>query len=144
MANHDREQSFAKTALTLMADVGIAATPDNFELFYAYASGENPALSQVMTAFINARKSFTPEIVADLRLRCLSGARAAQMMDAMGGNIDLLIGNILGQLESSARDTADYKDTLSAATGMLVGERSPADVRKLVDGLIAATRAMEH
>jgi diguanylate cyclase len=97
-----------------------------------------------MTAFISAKKQFTPEIVADLRLRCLSGARAAQMMDAMGGNIDLLIGNILGQLESSARDTADYKDTLSAATGQLVGERSPADVRKLVDGLIAATRAMEH
>ena len=144
MAIHNREQSFAKTALALMADVGVAATPDNFELFYAYASGENPALSQVMTAFISAKKQFTPEIVADLRLRCLSGARAAQMMDAMGGNIDLLIGNILGQLESSARDTADYKDTLSAATGMLVGERSPADVRKLVDGLIAATRAMEH
>jgi len=69
VAIHNREQSFAKTALALMADVGVAATPDNFELFYAYASGENPALSQVMTAFISAKKQFTPEIVADLRLR---------------------------------------------------------------------------
>jgi diguanylate cyclase len=144
VGNHDREQSFAKTALTLMTDVGVAATPDNFELFYAYASGENTALCQVMTAFINSKKEFTPEILTDLRLRCLSGARTAQLMDSLGGNIDALIGNILGQLESSARDTADYKDTLSAATGQLVGERSPADVRKLVDGLVAATRAMEH
>jgi len=144
VGNHDREQSFAKTALALMTDAGVAATPDNFELFYAYASGENPALAQVMTAFITAKKQFTPEIVADLRLRCLSGARAAQLMDAMGGNIDQLIGNIMGQLESSARDTKDYKETLTAATGQLVGERSPADVRKLVDGLVAATRAMEH
>jgi diguanylate cyclase len=144
VANHDREQSFAKTALALMTDVGVASTPNNFELFYAYASGENPALSQVMTAFIHARKEFTPEILTDLRLRCLSGARTAQLMDSLGGNIDALIGNILGHLESSARDTADYKDTLSAATGQLVGERSPADVRKLVDGLVAATRAMEH
>jgi diguanylate cyclase len=144
VANHDREKSFAKTALALMNDVGVAATPDNFELFYAYASGENAALGQVMTAFIHARKEFTPEILTDLRLRCLSGARTAQMMDSLGGNIDSLIGNILGQLESSARDTADYKDTLSAATGQLVGERSPADIRKLVDGLVAATRAMEH
>ena len=144
MSHHDREQSFAKTALALMTDVGVASTPDNFELFYAYASGENPALSQVMTAFIHAKKEFTPDILADLRLRCLTGARAAQLMDTVGGNIDVLIENILGQLASSARDTADYKDTLSAATGQLVGERSPADVRKLVDGLIAATRAMEH
>jgi len=142
--NHDREQSFAKTALALMTDAGVAATPDNFELFYAYASGENPALTQVMTAFISGKKEFTAEILADLRLRCLSGARTAQVMDSLGGNIDGLIENILNQLESSVRDTADYKHTLSAATGQLVGERSPADVRMLVDGLIAATRAMEH
>ncbi len=144
MFNYDREQNFAKKALALMSDVGVAARPDNFELFYAYASGENPAITQVMAAFIHAKKEFTPEILVDLRLRCLSGVRAAQAMDALGGNIDSLIENMLGKLESSARDTADYKDRLSAATGELGGERSPADVRKLVDGLIAATRAMEH
>jgi diguanylate cyclase len=142
--NHDREQNFAKRALALMSGVGVAATPDNFELFYAYASGENPALTQVMAAFINAKKEFSPEILTDLRLRCLSGVRAAQAMEALGGNMDALIENMLGKLESSARDTADYKHALSAATGELVAERSPADVRKLVDGLVAATRAMEH
>jgi diguanylate cyclase len=142
--NHDREQNFAKKALALMSEVGVTATPDNFELFYSYASGENPAVTQVMAAFIHAKKEFTPEILADLRLRCLSGTRAAHAMEALGGNIDNLIENMLGKLESSARDTADYKDRLSAATGELGGERSPADVRKLVDGLIAATRAMEH
>jgi diguanylate cyclase len=142
--NHGREQNFAKTALTLMEDVGVAATPDNFELFYAYASGENPAVTQVMAAFIKARKEFTAEILTDLRLRCLSGARAAREMESLGGNIDALIADVLGKLEISARDTADYKRTLSAASGELGGERGPADMRKLVDGLVAATRAMEH
>ena len=144
MFNHGREQNFAKTALGLMEDVGVAATPDNFELFYAYASGENPAVTQMMAAFIHAKKPFTPEMLADLRLRCLSGARAAREMESLGGNIDALIADVLGKLESSARDTANYKRTLSAATGELGGERGPADVRKLVDGLVAATRAMEH
>jgi len=65
-------------------------------------------------------------------------------MESVGGNIESLIADMLGKLERSAQHTADYKDTLSAATGELGGERSPADVRKLVDGLIAATRAMEH
>jgi len=144
MHKPDREQGIAKTALALMTECDVAATPENFELFYAYASGENPALTQLMAAFIHAKKEFTSEILSDLKLRCLSGARTAQMMDSLGGNIDGLIEKVLSQLESSARDTADYKDTLSAATGQLVVERSPADVRKLVDGLVAATRAMEH
>jgi len=139
----DREQAFAKTALALMGGAGVVATPENFELFYAYASGENPAIAQVMGAIIDSKRNFTPELLADLRLRCLSGARAAQAMESLGGNMGALIDDIMGKLESSARDTANYKDTLSAATGQLGGERSPADLRKLVDGLISATRAME-
>src|SRR6201996_4100334 len=127
-----------------MGGAGVVATPDNFELFYAYASGENPAVTQVMGTIIESKRPFTPELLADLRLRCLSGARAAQTMDSLGGNMGALIDDIMGKLESSARDTASYKDALSAATGELGGgERSPADLRKMVDGLIAATRAME-
>ncbi|HET7084970.1 MAG TPA: GGDEF domain-containing protein [Rhizomicrobium sp.] len=144
MFNHGRERNFAKTALALMEDAGVVETPENFELFYAYASGENPAVTQVMAAFINFKKEFTPEILSDLRMRCLSGARAAREMESLGGNIDTLIANVLGKLETSARDTAHYKSTLSAASGQLGGDRSPADVRKLVDGLVAATRAMEQ
>jgi diguanylate cyclase len=142
--NQDREQAYAKTALALMGGAGVVATPDNFELFYAYASGENPAVTQVMGAIIDAKQPFTPEILADLRLRRLSGARAAATMESLGGDMGSLINDVLGKLEISARVAADYKDTLSAATGQLGGDRNPADVRKLVEGLIAATRAMEE
>jgi diguanylate cyclase len=142
--NNDREQSYAKTALALMDGAGVVATPDNFELFYAYASGEYPAITQVVDAIINSKQPFTPELLADLRRRCLSGARAAVAMESLGGNMGALIDDVLGKLASSARQAADYKDTLSAATGQLGGDRSPDDVRKLVDGLIAATRAMEQ
>ena len=63
-------------------------------------------------------------------------------MDAVGSNMSAVIGDVLGKLEASVRDTADYKKTLSAASGELEG--SPADIRKLVEGLIAATREMEQ
>ena len=144
MFQPNREKGFAQTALALMSERDIVATPENFELFYAYASGENPAVTQVMGAAINAEKPFTPDTLADLRLRCLTGARAAAAMDSLGGDIGAVIGEVLGKLEASARETSDYKNTLSAATGQLGGERSPADLRKLVDGLIAATHAMEQ
>ncbi|HEY1877150.1 MAG TPA: diguanylate cyclase, partial [Rhizomicrobium sp.] len=144
MFKPDREQAFAKAALALMGGAGIAPTPDNFELFYAYASGENPAITRMMGSIIDSKHPFTPELLSDLRLRCLSSVGAAQVMESLGGNMGTLIDDILGKLESSARDTASYKNALSAATGELGGgEQSPADLRKLVDGLVAATRAME-
>jgi diguanylate cyclase len=140
----DREKGFAQAALALMGERDIVATPENFELFYAYASGENPGITQVMGALIAARKPFTPDVLADLRMRCLSGARAAATMESLGGDMGAVIGEVLGKLEASTRETSDYKNTLSAATGQLGSERSPADLRKLVDGLIAATHAMEQ
>jgi diguanylate cyclase len=139
----EREQALAKTALALMGECGVIATPENFELFYAYASGENPAITQAMGALISARRPFTPDTLLDLRLRCLSGARAARAMEDLGSNMRSVIDDVLGKLEASARDTSNYKNALSAATGELGNERTPADLRSLVDGLIAATRAME-
>jgi len=142
--NKHREQAFAKTALALMGNAGVMATPENFELFYAYASGENPAIAEAMDEILNSKQPLQPELLAELRLRCLSDARVAVTMESLGGNITALIEGVQDRLENSARETADYMDMLSAATGELSAPRSPADLRKLADRLIAATRAMEQ
>ena len=139
----EREQALAKTALALMGECNVIPTPENFELFYAYATGENPAVAQVIGQMIGARKPFTHEILQDLRQRCLTSARAARTMDNLGTGIGDVITAVLGRLEEAGREAVDYSNTLSKATGGLSAEQSPADLRKLVDGLVAATREME-
>ncbi len=140
----EREQALAKTALALMGDCNVIPTPENFELFYAYASGENPPVAQVIGQMISARRPFTPELLLDLRLRCLSSVRAARAMDRLDVGMGEVINSVLGRLEAAGREAVDYSNTLSAATGALGQERGPADLRKLVDGLMAATREMEN
>jgi diguanylate cyclase len=139
----DREQALAKTAIALMGECAVIPTPDNFELFYAFAAGENPGITQVIGAMVAAKKSFTPEILSDLRQRCLSGARAARAMDTVGTSMTQTIDTVLVKLEAAGRHTEAYTNQLSAATGELSEGQSPADVRKLVEELIAATKAME-
>ncbi len=144
MQKPDREQGIAKSAIALMTECGVASTPDNFELFYAYASGETPAMAQVMGPLIAARKPFTPEMLIDLRMRCLSSARAARAMDAFGSGMQDVINGVLGRLETAGRQTADYQVALSAASGELGADQaSPEALRKLVGDLLAATQAME-
>jgi diguanylate cyclase len=144
MHKPEREQGIAKTALALMTECDVPATPENFELFYAYASGETPAIAPVIGALIAARTPFTPEMLLDLRLRCLSSARAARAMDSFGTSLNDVIGTVLGKLETAGKDTQNYKNTLSAASGALGGNGSPDDMRALVNGLLAATREMEQ
>jgi diguanylate cyclase len=127
-----------------MTECDVPATPENFELFYAYASGETPAVAQVMGNLIAARQPFTPELLLDLRLRCLSSARAARAMDSFGTSMNEVMTSMLGKLEAVGRDAASYQSTLSAASGALDSDgRTPDDLRKLVNGLLAATREME-
>jgi diguanylate cyclase len=127
-----------------MGECGVTPTPDHFELFYVYASGDNVAVSQTMGQLIAARRTITADMLADIRQRYLSSARAARTMDNLGSSIGDVITTVLDKLEAAGREAVDYSNTLSAATGGLSANQSPADMRKLVDGLIVATREMEN
>jgi len=136
----DHEQIFARTALDLMGECGVSPTPQNFELFYAHASGEVSAVGHAIGEMLAQKKPFTPEILRDLRSR----SRAAAAVEQVGEGMNSVIAGVLGRLNDVGRDAGQYSDTLSAATGKLGADQSPAALRKLVETLLAATRAMEN
>jgi diguanylate cyclase len=139
----DREHALAKTALALMGDVGVAPTPDNFELFYTYASGSNPQIGEVIDAMISRRQPFTSAVLDDLRNRCLSSARTTQALDNASTAAAATLNTILDKLETAGRDAGDYGRTLSRASGELGAGLSPAELHRFVDTLIGATKMME-
>lgn len=143
MARHDCANEFAKTALALMAERNVIPSPENFEIFYTYAAAENPAASRILGDMIAAARPFTPEILADLRNRLSAEARARDVAEQVSGNVLGAIEAVLGTLQAAGRDTVAYGKTSSEASGGLGADQSPDDLRKLVDGLLAATHAME-
>jgi diguanylate cyclase len=136
----DHEQTLARNALDLMSECAVMPTPENFELFYAHASGEVSAVSHTLTEMLAQKKPFTSEILHELRAR----SRAASAVYQVGDGMNSVITGVLGRLNDVGRDAGQYSSTLSAATGELGTDQSPADLRKLVDSLLAATREMEN
>ncbi|HEY0281104.1 MAG TPA: GGDEF domain-containing protein, partial [Rhizomicrobium sp.] len=134
----------AKTALALMSDCHVLPTPDNFELFYVYASGENAALSRILGGMIAQNAPFTPDALSELRARALIRERAAKTVEDVGSGINEMLDTVLGKLEAAGKHAGDYGRTLSEMSGGLGGDHSPDGLRKLVDGLLGATRAMEE
>lgn len=51
---------------------------------------------------------------------------------------------MLSKLQAAGKDTEAHGRTLSAASGELGGDHSPAGLRKLVDGLVTSTKTMEQ
>ena len=140
MQKLDREQALAKAALDQMSECGVVPTPDNFELFYLHASGENPSISQVIGKHIAEKKPFPPQLLQELKLRVHANMPA---MEQVGDNMNSVIASVLSRLSDAGRDAGEYSSALSAATGALGGDHSAADMRKLMGSLVAATRQME-
>jgi diguanylate cyclase len=141
--NKEREQALAKTAFALLAECDVVPTPENFELFYIYASGENAGLARVMGDTIAGGKPFTPQLIVELRARCLPSGRAQQAIDKVGAGMTAALNNALAKLEAAGKDAGEYGRTLSAAHGELSGSQSPEDILSLVNTLKGATHAME-
>jgi diguanylate cyclase len=140
---HERAQALAKSALALMAERQVSPTPENFQLFYAYASGENPIASRVMGEMIVGRRPFSSVVLDDLRERFFGTAHLETTVQNIGAEITGAMDSVLQKLANAEKDTVAYGRTLSAASGELGGGQTPAEMQKLVDGLLGATQAME-
>jgi diguanylate cyclase len=139
----DRAQVLARTALALMGERGVSPTPQNYQLFYAFASGENPAVSQSMSERIAARDTFTPEVLDELRDRFFGAERLEEDVQNIGAEFAESVNAMLAKLADAEKDTVAYGRTLTAASGELHGDQTPANVERLVKSLLGATRAME-
>lgn len=142
-SQHDRAQALAKTAFALMSERQVAPTPDNFELFYAFVAGDNPASAKILGEMIAARRPLTPQVLGDLRDRFFTGDRVESAVQTIGSEITETVSGVLSRLEAAEKDAIAYGRTLSAASGELDVAKSPDGLQKLVASLITATRSME-
>lgn len=143
VSRQERAQALAKTALALMAECDVSPNPENFELFYTYSSGENPAVSRVIGELIAQKKSFSPTVLEAVRDQLLGGNRLQKAVEDIGSEVTDTIAAVMTKLAAAGRDTEDYGRKLTAATGALGADQSPAGVQNLVRSLLGATQLME-
>jgi len=78
-----------------------------------------------------------------LRARYLKHEQVAKTVDEVGSGIKHTLDLVLGKLDAAGKDANDYGRALSLASGELDDDQSPDALRKLIDGLVGATQAME-
>jgi diguanylate cyclase len=143
LSDKDQTQETAKAAFAVMAERGVVPTPANYEIFFAFAAGENVAVARIIGDRIKAKMPFTQAILDDLRERFFSSARMDKAVEKTSTDLTGAVNAVFERLETHGRDAEEYSRTLSAASGELGGKQSPEAMRKLVDNLVAATHAME-
>ena len=131
MKRNEREpQDLAKMAMALMADRKVAPTPDNFQLFYTYAAGENPAATRMLGDLIAAKRPFRPRSSTICVSAFLVPGASKMRSTNIGTEINDTVAGMLARLEAAEKDAAAYGLTLSAASGELGGAQSADGLQK--------------
>ncbi len=128
-------------AIKYMVRFEIPPTPDNYALWYLYASGTNEKLVKEIQQLIADKESFTNFLITDLRYRYIQMPHSDQSLDETSARVESEVIHILGAVSGAVREADEYGATLNAATGAL-GDRKP-DVGRIVANLLQSTLEMQ-
>ena len=128
-------------AIKYMVRFEILPTPENYALWYLYASGTNEKLVKEIQQLIADKETFTDFLISDLRYRYIQMAQSDQTLDETSARVESEVISILGAVAGAVREADQYGATLNAATGAL-GDRKP-DVGRIVANLLQSTLEMQ-
>lgn len=127
-------------ALKYMAKHEIAFTPDNYAVWYMYASGQNEALSLEIERLVAKAEPFRRHVMADFYARYASRTEDSAKLDEAGAKVQAEVARVLAMVSEAEQDAKAYGDSLNSAKSEL-GVPSPP-LSSIVTNLVQSTREM--
>lgn len=140
----DEARSFAKTAIGLMDQLGVAPNPKNFAVWYAYCTKQYADLNHAIDSILKKTKKLSPKHTDEIYQTFFGADIEGSAIRDTSRNIQGALTQILDVLAESGKETAEYGQTLQDFSGRLSDAPQSDDLRGLVDGLLGETRKMEQ
>lgn len=142
------EIEFAATwsaeALRLMAENDVPPCPENYAVWFHYASGRTPDLNKEIDARIARHEPLDMNATADLRERLTGGGKLTDVTLNTGAKLNTEVDRILKIIEETAGNSSTFGQSVRAASESLTNQSTPNDVAHAVEAIIAASRKMEE
>jgi len=140
---HERTMAFAEIALGQIKALRQAATPRNYEIWYAYGSGHHHALNQKINETLTHNGGLSE---ADLELiyeTYLSSARMTERIDKVGSQVKGEIEQVMAMIEAAAGFANSYTESLADMTEKLGQSKDREGLRTIVESLVQTAKDME-
>jgi diguanylate cyclase len=140
---HARTIALAETALGQIKALKQAATPRNFEIWYAYASGHNQDLNQAINDTLVREGRLSEDDLAAIYDRHLSPVRFSERIDEVGSRIISEIDQVMSAIESAIDTSNGFSRSLSGAHQQIISSSDRDQLRFIVETLVRATKEVE-
>lgn len=141
---HDIDQAaaYAKEATARMQKEGIAPTPDNYELWYVYYSGQSPEVKRAIDILVANKQKLTDERCKELYQRFLSEGRDEETIRKAGDQIHATIETMTGAVRDVKTATSSYSGKLDGVSSKVEGVKDSGQLKEILSTVMADTKAM--
>jgi len=142
--DYDRSFAQAHQAMYLMVERRCPATPQNYELWYNYASGHNLTLMAEVDQAMGDGQTLPQSAADKIYEENLSPAMGSEKVNEISSQMSGQMQNVLTLLESLQGNTSTYGESLGTASEELDGNSDPTALKVIVDRMLTATQGMEQ
>jgi diguanylate cyclase len=138
----ERTIAFADIALGQIKALRQPAQPRNYEIWYTYATGYNPALNQNINDALARKGTLNATELDQIYDTHLSPTRLTERIDNVGTKVVDEIEQIMAMIEVASGSATSYSESLADASQKIhAADRD--GLRAIVESMVIATREME-
>ncbi len=127
---------YLKLALPEMHRLKVPATPENYSVWYEYATGKNPALIEKIDTLKACNKQFTSRINQDL-FDLYVKARSEPPVSQLNNSVKTIIDNLLERIHKQEAVHDAYSESLTSLSREISNINELVDLEVLIQKLIA-------
>lgn len=140
---HERTMAFADIALGQIKALRQAATPRNYEVWYAYATGYHPSLNQKLNETLQQNGTLTDADLEHIYEAYLSPSRLTERIDKVGSQVMDEIEQVMAMIDAAAGSANSYTESLADMTEKLGQSKDREGLRAIVESLVQTAKEME-
>jgi diguanylate cyclase len=142
--NHHRTLAFAAIALGKIIELALPADPQSYELWYLYATGLNQKLRGEIDEALQRQGKLTEGDLNRLYAQYISPARSTGDFDRVATRLTDEVGQVVKMISAAVSSVERYDERLQESTAAAGSAASEADLKRVIEGLISATKTIER
>jgi diguanylate cyclase len=140
---HERTMAFCEIALGQIKALRQAATPRNYEIWYAYATGYQPSLNQKINETLQQSGGLSDTDLEEIYETYLSPSRLTERIDKVGTQVMGEIEQVMAMIDAAVGSANSYTESLADMTEKLGNSKDREGLRTIVESLVQTAKEME-
>jgi len=137
-----RTLAIAAIALGKIVELGLPADPQSYELWYAYAAGHNQKLRDEIDHVLQQQGRLSESDLGRLYAQYISPTRSTGDFERVGRRLADEVGQVTRMISAAVTSVERYDEQLSEGTAAANSATSEADLKRVVEDLLSATKSM--